>query len=63
MKQRISKTHRHALDQLGELADGAYFVVVCDGEVTNAPFVAPPRGAAFMVEGKWMVFSPVEYAN
>lgn len=53
----------HALDVLGDLQDGAYLVVICDEELSPAPFVAPPRGIAFNLDGKWMVFSPMENAN
>lgn len=61
--KRIRLANEHALSVLSELSDGAYYVVVVNEDMTNMPFVAPRGGAAFMVDDKWMVFSPVENAN
>ncbi len=60
---KISSASKHALDMLMALSDGAYFVMVVDDEVMKGPFVSPPRGAAFMLDDRWVVFSPVEHAN
>lgn len=62
---KLSRANAHALEALGELGEGQYFVVVLEDFdlPMGAPFVCPTRGAAFMLDGKWMVFSPVENAN
>lgn len=51
---------------LSELHDGAYYVVVMDEVMSESTMVPPctsPRGAVFMVDNRWVVFSPVEHAN
>ena len=61
--KRITLANEHALSVLADLNDGAYYVVVVNEDLTNMPFVAPRGGASFMVDDKWIVFSPVENAN
>lgn len=57
------RAHEHAIHVLSDLAGGAYFVMVVDEDLVSSPYAVPTRGAMFMVNGKWMVFSPVECAN
>jgi hypothetical protein len=54
---------QHVYDMLDGLSDGAYFVMVVEDESLRGPFASPPRGTAFMMGDRWVVFSPLEAAN